>query len=384
MAIKATDGLTITVWQSCPDSKIAEEVQTATTDLIGQGKDKLAAMRDTMPKNLGELADTLVKSVKVSRRDRLVETVAALPATARDNLKAMPGELMALAFAAGEQFRGPTAKTSSVASHPSTAKDELPTGIEVGASLLWRDEVNLGANLQATNSTVLLLAVDITGPQVAQTAGIGFQKIDSAVADSGAKLTISPNKGFLNQSGSSDSFVSYMRSPLFSNGPPDGVRAAFVVDSPPSSNSKIARVDGSLKLLVATDSKTMKFDKVSTRLGKGLSNGDLRAAGIEMKLTGDAKSLSIQLTKGHPFSLKDVKLIRAVPRIELTPWVYLPALQIGTLVFGDEKVTAKDSLEVTIYTGLKEMAIPFAFENLPVPAPPPPKKGPDIRPPGQP
>lgn len=94
--IKAGDGLTFTLSQSCADSKVAEGILKATNDVVSQAKEKFESNREAVPKNIAQLADTLLKEIKVSQRDRLIETATSLPATTRDNLKAAPGELIAM------------------------------------------------------------------------------------------------------------------------------------------------------------------------------------------------------------------------------------------------------------------------------------------------
>lgn len=266
----------------------------------------------------------------------------------------------------------PTSKGPKVAWQPSTANADLPDGIIAFGALRWNEEIRIGRKTEK-DSMLLFLTVDATGGPLKHTAAIGYHKIDSATSDSGDKLTIAPNKGFFNSSGSADSFVQTSGSKLLGNMPPDGVRSDFEIEPAPPPGSKVAGVAGSLKVLVAAGTVTMTFDKITTRVGKSLSNPDLKDAGLDLKLIQDGKSMKLQVLKGNPFHLKTAKLIRESPGKERDHWLYIPSQKEGSIIV-ENKIAANDSLSVTIYTDCKELTIPFAFENLVVPPQPPPKK----------
>ena len=167
-------------------------------------------------------------------------------------------------------------------------------------------------------------------------------------------------------------FVPRQTDSLPDHEPPDGVRAVFIVEPTPPENSKIDRVTGSLKVLQAQGRKKAVFDKLTTRVGETLSNADLEAEGLELMLTVENDLLTLRVTKGNPYSLSDVVLIRDQPvrdkfLFQDESWHYDPAEKVGRTFLPRGRISEKDSLAVTISTGLSEIAIPFAFEDLVVP-----------------
>ncbi|MDB5385557.1 MAG: hypothetical protein JWM11_1203, partial [Planctomycetaceae bacterium] len=109
VGIKATEGLELSITQLCPDTKTAEEVQSTTDLVFAQSLKEYRGNMSVMPKNLGQLGETLLASAKTSRRETIVDTVLTLPATSRDNLTAAPMEVISAMMTAGPKMHPPTA-----------------------------------------------------------------------------------------------------------------------------------------------------------------------------------------------------------------------------------------------------------------------------------
>jgi len=214
--------------------------------------------------------------------------------------------------------------------------------------------------------------VDVTGPQSPLVVACGFQKIDDAQPNVGGTLSIKSVGGPFGGD-SSRGFVPFQRN-FMARHPPNGVRSVFGFGPVSQPFTSLSHVSGSLKLMTARERKKTVFDKLTTRIGNTLSNADFRAAGLEIKLAKQESQLTFQVSKGNPYALGEVALIReASTDLQSPNWSYTPSEKLGYLFFGDEKPSAKDSLEVTIYSGLTEIAVPFVFDDLTVPPVPPPE-----------
>jgi len=255
----------------------------------------------------------------------------------------------------------------------SVARPALPDGLIAEGLLQWSKDVTFGENGKRQSTDVLGLQVDVTSPQVPQVVAVGFQKIEDAATNSGAAVSAKQMRGPFGTDATQE-FVTLQRKLSLVRHPPDGVRVIFAFDPIAQPFTRISHVSGSLKLMTAKERKKIVFDKLSTRVGKTLSNADFRAAGLEVKLAKQGEQLTFQVSKGNPYALGEAAIIRdASTDHDIPHWSYTPSEKMGYVYLGEKKLGPKDSLEMTIYMGLAEVMVPFTFEDLIVPPVPPPE-----------
>ena len=108
-------------------------------------------------------------------------------------------------------------------------------------------------------------------------------------------------------------------------------------------------------------------------VGKPLGGADLQAAGLLLKTVPKGTNLDFELTKGHPFALGHIRLIRRDTSSDkpfeqpVGSFFYGGNRKQGTMMFGAYQLVADDAIDVTYYTGVSEVEVPFSFEHLSVP-----------------
>ncbi|MDB5392062.1 MAG: hypothetical protein JWM11_7708, partial [Planctomycetaceae bacterium] len=250
----------------------------------------------------------------------------------------------------------------------SSAK-KTPEELVVDASLRWKPGYSFGNQITPPE---LRLDVDVTGPDAQNVVGLGFRKLDKATTNTGTALA----------SKNSDATDKFFR-PGFELGlthyPPNGVLAEFKFEPNQPPFTSLEAASGSFKLLLGQERKSTTINKLATQLGKPISNADLKAAGLEIKISASTErkpnllskgeTLDFEVTKGNSFTISKVQLIRRSDFESEEPHFSFNqfAANLGNIELGENKLRPTDSLEITYYTSLQEIEVPFAFEKLVVP-----------------
>ena len=247
---------------------------------------------------------------------------------------------------------------------PSTNKN-TPPGLVVDGHLRW--EAGFSFNDQPAPPK-LVLDIDVTGPELRHVPGAGFLKLTKAQTNSAGPLKLEDEY-------KSTTFQVASRSFEIQHSPPDGITVRFEFAPVQKAFTGLDAAAGSFKILVAEDRKTTLIEKVSSQLGKPVSNPDLKAAGLEFKFGVKEENLEFELTKGNGFAINQTRLVReSSADDEFGFHNYDANSKAGSNSIGKVKLKPNDAVEIIYYTGLKEVTVPFAFERLLAPPPPPPKK----------
>jgi hypothetical protein len=390
-AIKATDGLELSVRQSCPDAKTAEEVQAATDALVVLGREKLEQYKSTMT-NLGKVGDALLASIKTSRRELVVETAASIPASSRDSLKAAPGEVLTAVLmgglkgadsgsggqgipgnalrgsGSGDEFKGEVVVAQKL--------PELPEGVTLRGRGGWSGNQLFEKDGTTPRPRLLTFDVDYVDGPAAKAIEYGALRITEVKVDPEQHLKISERPATFGEASPFKEFVEVKHESFLSNHPENGVRVELDFERPAFLPSKFTGVEGTVTLRIAEETKDIIVPKVLEQAGKQPTDPDLKAAGFSVtsKTKDGEKTLTITFAKGA--KVGDVKFIgpdgqphpNAPFMLRLDLW--------GATRFGGQLPTgnalAGMGAKVTLHTKISEVTVPFRFENVPIPAPPDP------------
>ncbi|MDB5390114.1 MAG: hypothetical protein JWM11_5760 [Planctomycetaceae bacterium] len=212
------------------------------------------------------------------------------------------------------------------------------------------------------------LRIDVTGPAFRYVLGAANKKIDTAVTNSSEELEFDPRyhtHGF--------EYVGYdFQSPHY---PPDGATVVFYFKSRPMPFESLETVTGSCRLLVAEAEKRTVIEKLSSHVGRTVTNADLDAAGLEFQIDQidmQEKEVRFTVTKGNNHAIRSTDLIPAVTSDNSS---FLPSYEKDTMKgkigLRDYTIKPDDSMEIIYYTGIREIEIPFAFSKLIAPPPKP-------------
>ncbi len=390
-AITATDGLELSIRQSCPDVKTAEEVQAAAEALIALGKEKLDQHKSTMT-NFGALGEMLFASIKTSRRESVVETAASIPASSRDNLKAAPGELFAAVLMGGLAGGGNGAGGPGAfgnASLNAGGADEfksqdvviqqlpgLPEGVTLRGRGGWSSTPLFEKDGETPRPRLLTFEVDYVDGPAAQAVEYGSLRITEISVEPQQHLKMTDRPGSLGEASPFKEFVDVKHQDFLSNHPDNGVRVELDFERPAIPPTKFARVEGTVNLKIAGETREISVPKLLAQVGKQPSDPDLKAAGfsVSTKTENDQKTLTITFGKGA--KVGDLKLVGANGE-PLPNAPFLLRLDLwGATRFGGQlpagNTLAEMGAKVTLHTKITEVTVPFRFENIPIPVPPDP------------
>ncbi len=253
----------------------------------------------------------------------------------------------------------------------STAPAQLPDGTRVEARARWSKFPTFD---QQTNKQThpLEVAVDVVGGPAQNAVAIGFLKVDQAVIGG---TPLEPKKDPFSFRDVSQEYVSIDRGFSLDEAPPDGVQAKFQFDPPPppaQPPTVVQTFSGSLKLQTVDEQKVVYVKNAAAAAGKPINDPALREAGLTLRVERSGNGLAVRLVKG------DANLIQSVTAVDGggSP---LPDVTVGTMTFNNQIAYALTSqsdlprdtgLRITLNVGLKEVSVPFKFEDLPVPAAP--------------
>jgi hypothetical protein len=129
---------------------------------------------------------------------------------------------------------------------------------------------------------------------------------------------------------------------------------------------------GSLKLQTVDEQKVVYVKNAAATAGKPINDPAVREAGLTLRVERSGNDLSVRLVKG------DSNLIQSVTAVD-GGGSLLPDVVVGTMTFNNQvaygltfqnEMPRDAGLRITLNVGLKEVSVPFRFDDLPVPAAP--------------
>lgn len=379
LSIKASADLTLTFSQSCPDSKIAQEITTATDEVIAKMKEMFASVREILPENVAELADTLFAGMKTAQRGRLVATVMTLPATSRENLKAAPLELWQMyltrmGFPGPGQNQTPADVTSLPGDGPSAPGSVkqvagLPEGMTLEGIARWADADSLDDKDPLPPH--LEIEIKCLGGPADKAIQSGHLRVTKIVAEPAQSFKVAERSA-----GDAEyyrGFVDLERLRFDGLSAKYGAGVRIRLEHPSLPISKFTLLEGEVTLRCVTETKEILVPNVLDQSGKPTNDPHLKAAGFAIAVTKPDESTFLRIQFANKADVAEIQLVDSKGD-PLKKGPFLNNMGAGkelelASAFDPATLPQGVALRVKLRTKIDDVKVPFRLENLPIPAP---------------
>jgi len=260
----------------------------------------------------------------------------------------------------------PDAESRDKEGTAATAPAAAATGVTMVAKAEWSSTVCMDETGKEAPPE-LIVAITLSGKPAAEASAYRFLRVTKAEGDDGAALELGDDFSF---DMSFEEFVKVRREDDFSNRhPADGVRVAIELKHPAGKITKIAAIEGSIKLKTGGTRKTIERSGLAGKAGTVIDDPALKAAGIEQLRLGEitAKKLSLEI-RGNDEAIDSIQIVDAAgEKLNNVKGRSSSGKQVQYDLFCDEKLPADAALKITLLINTRELDVPFRFQDLAVP-----------------
>ena len=377
----------------CKDSAGSSKLKTNFETLIAETKSSFAGKKVTTPPLLFELGEMLLNNVQVTDQNQVVKLATSVPDSAQQKLEQLPTILMGAMMFGGNPFaRGGVPSGLSIGGNAGSFSDgfkkpgeteavpalnagELPPGSTLTAKTSWQEMPEFGPNGQQSYNMQML--VDLKGELLNKASGFGRVSVKSIAAVGGGVMKVAKHQT-LNTPDPATNILPFDASEGFSfEHPEETLRVTIPFEPPNPPVGQLANVVGEFKVQIAEKSDEITIDDVRPAANKPLDNPALKAA--EATLT-----LKVEDT---PFGKREVMTLSFAAGVATSQIGMMDAAKEGFTTYANRdpmvakltfhlmpfddsgKLPEKFKLTFKLHSGLKEVSIPFRFENVPLPKP---------------
>lgn len=388
LGLTVKGGLEAEFATGCLDQSKMDAIVKTLNDLIGLGKLQYEQSKKELPPFATELTDQLVANAKTSGSNRVALLSTNLPDSEQTKIAQVPAMIMTQ-FMMNAMLGGPGSgmprppgandfgsdspgfnpASPPIDSEPTTVKAKsakrLPKGIELNG--LLADGYHQGGESERALDFTLELAFEGEGDDF-KIAAVGNPQQGEAKTASGETIPllapIPPVGG--------DPYELCVNFPSFcriTSNP-----AIYGLTIPADQTEPLESISGTFTFITGKRSKRVQIKNAKEQAGKEPTDPALKAAGFELKLSkeqdsfGETETLTMSVKPG--FLLTRVEAIdeEGKTSYEAFPGVSFDK-QIQTLKPGVGSLELKDGIGVQfhVYSDLKEVEVPFTFENVELP-----------------
>jgi hypothetical protein len=219
----------------------------------------------------------------------------------------------------------------------------------------------------------LFVTLELTGEPAAQATAYGFFQVQSAKDNEGNVLN--QVKTPFSMQDPTEQFINIDRNMMFAgtfDRPEDTIKLHLMVDRPADTATELAELEGSLKLMVGGQSKQVILPGALQNRGTPLTDPALEQAGLSVRVRPDAGEadpnvVRVEIT-GPPSSLSELKLVDAGGGSMETGMSWSSSEGTTSYTMNAEKELPPDAaLRLQVMVGQKPLAVPFKFQNAPLP-----------------
>lgn len=375
----------------CKDSAGSSKLKTSFEALITETKTSFAGRKSTTPPLLFELGEMLLNNVQITDQNQVVKLATSVPDSAQQKLEQLPTILLgAMMFGGGPFAGGPPGlsiggdpgsfsdgfkKPGETEAVPATNAAELPPGSILTAKTAWKQFPEFGQNGQQSFNMELL--VDLKSELITKASGFGRVSVKTITAVGGGAVKLAKHQ-FDNTPDPATNFLPFDVTDGFSfDHPEETLRVTIPFEPPNPPTAQLAAVDGEFKVQTAEKSEEIVIDDVRAVANKPLDNPALKAAETTLTLKvedtpfGKREVLTISFAAGVATSqigMSDPAKEGFTVNANREPMAAKPTFRL--MPFDDSgKLPEKFKLTFKLHSGLKETAVPFRFENVPLPKP---------------
>ncbi len=243
------------------------------------------------------------------------------------------------------------------------------TSVKLDAKAEWSKTMQMDGNGKKLPPN-LIVAITLSGKPAAEASYFGLLSVEKAEGDNGAAIELGDGYFFEK---SLEGFVKIDRKRSFLNKhPDDGVLVPIELKPSAGKITKIAAVEGSVKIRTGGTRKTIEVGGLADKANTAVDDPALKAAGIEQlklgKITDEALSYEV---RGSHEAIYSVAIVDAVGKSLVNGNSRSASgKQVHCELFYSKKLPADATLKITLLTGTREMEVPFSLKDLPVPPSP--------------
>jgi hypothetical protein len=211
----------------------------------------------------------------------------------------------------------------------------------------------------------------LVGREVVTALGCGKIRFDAVKTDSGAPVEF--KESFM-QDGVFERLLPVEHSELLSDHPLDGALYKFNVSKAEQPVKKFDLVEGKVVLLHADDTKTIRIPDPAQQAEGTLTYPELAEQGLQCSWQkGDDDSYQFVVDEGNVRGVGGFAAVDELGRYHALNLQWNDEARAMRIEFPVEETghhPRRVELEVDVYQNVKEVEIPFRFENVPLPAMP--------------
>ena len=377
----------------CKDSAGSSKLKTSVEAVIAEAKQSFAAKKATAPPLLFELGEMLLNNVQITDQNQVVKLATNVPDSAQQKLEQLPTMLMGAMMFGGNPFAaGGGPPGLSIGGNAGNFSDglkkpgeteavvaanaaELPPGSTLTAKTAWQQVPEFNPNGQQFYNMEML--VDLKGEIITKASGFGRVSVKSITAVGGGIVKLEPHQ-FSNLPDPATTILPFDPTEGFSfEHPEDTLRVTVPFEPPNPPAAQLANVVGEFKVQTADMSEEITIDDVRSAANKPLDNPLLKPADVTLTLkiedTPFGKREVMTLSFADGVSTSQIEVMDAAKEGFTTyanrnPMATKPTFLL--MPFDDSgKLPEKFKLTFKLHSGLKEISVPFRFENVPLPKP---------------
>ncbi len=382
-------GLEAEVAVGCVNPEKTDLIAKSLTDLSSMGQGQYGKSKSELPPWASALTDQLVANLKVSGTNRVVLMSTNIPDSAQEQLAQLPGMIMAQ-FAMSAMLGGglgatppnapafPPSDSGSpgdssnppiVSSEPSsvtaTSAEGLPKQLELKGSL--SDGFHRAGKSDRPLAFSLELNYQGEGSDC-NVAAVGKLQPGQFTAGGGDSGILEPINDDEDQEHwelmfNGDGFVS------FSSGAGNYQFGIPLLDAKP-----LREIEGKFSYITGKRSKLIQVKDFRAQAGKAASDPALKAAGLEMNLAkemdtfGETEKLTVSVKPGFLITKLQIIDEKGEPSFDaFTGLSQNKQMQIVQPGVGSLELKPGLGIQFYLYSDLKEVEVPFKFENIPLP-----------------
>ena len=362
-------GFDLQIALALKDANAATQVRTDVEKLITAGRESFEEVKKSMPPNLGGNLGSLVSSVKLTTEGNVTKLSASLP-------KFDMGQAMMLASLAGSMGRGGMGDQDEEDAGPAQEVgsgvqaqplEGVPKGLQMSVEPKWA--WSGGSSGGVTVPGPLELHFKVSGPPADLTAEAGALKVQSIETDPPVMMKRVKLPTYF---GDRDpSRVMNGVAHLDYSGDPKPVRLALAFERPAEPLKQIRKITGSFRLKVGKSTREAVL-KNALALAEAKTPGkELKDAGVTIKKHTYEKREWLEIGATGDSAIQQIEVLDGSgnPTGHAQDSGDDSAVMTYSVSSGDDVPVSKDlGLKITLITGLETVEVPFAFENIALPA----------------
>jgi hypothetical protein len=374
LLVDLSQGIGVSIALRSDSAESAGKLQAELDRNLTQIREQFEAAKAMLPGVIQQLSQPLVDSLASQADEAVVRVSTQLPEEKQPMLAMLPMAVMGMVMSGGLQMdaefesmtsRRELAQTVIDQGQPADNADELPEGLQVKALARWGESIY---GDQAPPPLEIGI-VALEGP-AAQAIAVGRMELTQARLDADRQLKWLGTSTDPTDGNALTGFLAIERDGMFSEHPDQGVVTGYLLAPPAEAAASLQSVAGQFMLQIAGRTEDVLLTNLA-RLRSPIDDSRLADARMSVDISRAAQG-QVEI------SWNDSPLIS---KVELVTADGLPVQTAGTGSFstGGRKTLTISlagpppqdlALRVVTHSDLQEVAVPFRFENLPLPEAP--------------